>query len=70
MANWPDCLCRLGNKALAERKDAYHTTGKGLSYTEQQDALPGKMKADQALRMVHLLGLSTACGYRAILDQG
>jgi len=53
MENWMDSLCRLGNETIAERKDAYHATGKGLTYTDQQNALPDKKKADPALRMVH-----------------
>ena len=53
MENWMDSLCHLSNASIAERKDAYRSTGKGLTYTDQQNALPDKRKSDPALRMVH-----------------
>src|SRR5208283_1691554 len=53
MDNWFGTLCRLGNDSIAERKDAYRNTGKGLTYTDQQKNLPAKKKQDPALRMVH-----------------
>ena len=53
MGNWLTSLCHLSNTAVAERKEAYRTTGKGLTYTAQQNALPAKRKQDPALRMVH-----------------
>ena len=56
MENWFGSLCHLGNTSIAERKDAYRMTGKGLTYTDQQNALPAKKKQDPALRMVHSQG--------------
>jgi putative transposase len=53
MENWMGSLCHLSNASIAERKDAYRSTGKGLTYTDQQNALPSKRKANPALRMVH-----------------
>ena len=53
MENWFGALCGLYNGAVAERKDAYRNTGKGLTYSAQQNALPEKKKADPALRMVN-----------------
>src|SRR5208282_1401640 len=53
MENWFGALCCLGNDSIAERKDSYRMTGKGLTYTAQQNALPAKKKHDPALRMVH-----------------
>src|SRR5208283_4946292 len=53
MENWMGSLCHLNNEAIEERKDAYKATGKGLTYREQQNALPKKRKLDPALRMVH-----------------
>jgi putative transposase len=53
MENWMGSLCHLSNASIAERKDAYRSTGKGLTYTDQQNALPDKRKSDPALRMVH-----------------
>jgi putative transposase len=46
-------LCHLSNESIAERKDSYRITGKGLTYADQQNALPDKRKKDPALRMVH-----------------
>src|SRR5271169_6507052 len=51
--NWMGSLCHLNNEAIEERKEAYKATGKGLTYREQQNALPKKRKLDPALRMVH-----------------
>ncbi len=53
MENWFGALCGLYNGAVVERKDAYRNTGKGLTYSAQQNALPEKKKADPALRMVN-----------------
>src|SRR5271169_6178782 len=53
MENWRGSLCHLSNEAIQERKEAYKSTGKGLTYREQQNALPKKRKLDPALRMVH-----------------
>jgi len=53
MENWMGSLCHLSNASIAERKEAYHVNGKGLTYTDQQNALPSKRKSDPALRMVH-----------------
>src|SRR5208283_2773148 len=53
MENWICSLCRLNNEAIQERKEAYKSIGKGLTYTDQQNALPKKRKLDPALRMVH-----------------
>ena len=53
MENWIGSLCHLSNEAIQERKEAYKATGKGLTYTDQQNALPKKRKLDPALRMVH-----------------
>src|SRR5208337_5167541 len=53
MENWIGSLCHLSNEAIEERKEAYKATGKGLTYREQQNALPKKRKLDPALRMVH-----------------
>jgi putative transposase len=53
MENWFGSLCRLGNECIAERKDSYRNTGKGLTYTDQQKALPSKRKKDPALCRVH-----------------
>jgi|GEM_PF-1431977 len=53
MENWMGSLCHLNNEAIQERKEAYKATGKGLTYREQQNALPKKRKLDPALRMVH-----------------
>ena len=52
MENWLDLLFHLSNQSIAERKEAYRTTGKGLTYTDQPNALPDKRKKDPALRMV------------------
>jgi len=49
MENWIGALCRLGNESIGERKDSYRNTGKGLTYPDQQKALPGKRKKDPAL---------------------
>src|SRR5271169_7245068 len=53
MDNGMGSLCHLSNEAIQERKEAYKATGKGLTYREQQNALPKKRKLDPALRMVH-----------------
>ena len=53
MENWFGSLRHLSNESIAERKDAYRAAAKGLTYTEQQNALPAKRKQDPALRMVH-----------------
>ncbi len=53
MENWFGSLCHLVNGSIAERKDAYRLTGKGLTYTDQQNALPARRKSDPVLRMVH-----------------
>src|SRR5208283_3746067 len=53
MENWMGSLCHLSNEAIQERKEAYKATGKGLTYTDQQNSLPKKRKLDPALRMVH-----------------
>src|SRR5208282_1456274 len=44
MENWMGSLCHLSNEAIEERKEAYKATGKGLTYREQQNALPKKRK--------------------------
>src|SRR5271169_5258300 len=46
MENWIGSLCHLSNEAIQERKEAYKATGKGLTYREQQNALP-KTLADR-----------------------
>jgi len=46
MENWMGSLCHLSNEAIQERKEAYKSTGKGLTYREQQNALPKKRKLD------------------------
>ena len=38
MENWMGSLCHLSNEAIQERKEAYKATGKGLTYTDQQNA--------------------------------
>src|SRR5208283_2166328 len=53
MENWICSLCHLSNEAIQERKETYKVTGKGLTYTDQQNVLPKKGKLDPALRMVH-----------------
>src|SRR5271169_685650 len=53
MENWMCSLCHSSNEAIQERKETYRATGKGLTYTDQQNALPKKRKLDPALRMVH-----------------
>src|SRR5208337_3087041 len=53
MENWIGSLCHLSNESIQERKAAYKATGKGLTYTDQQNALPKKRKLDPVLRMVH-----------------
>src|SRR5271169_5631282 len=53
MENWMGSLCHLSNEAIQERKETYTVTGKGLTYTDQQNVLPKKGKLDPALRMVH-----------------
>ncbi|HMK44014.1 MAG TPA: transposase, partial [Dissulfurispiraceae bacterium] len=53
MENWLWTLGGLYNSAVAERKETYKITGKSVTYSDQQNALPKLKKADPALRMVH-----------------
>lgn len=53
MENWFFVLHGLYNGAVLERKESYKTTGKGVTYSAQQDALPDLKKADPALRLIH-----------------
>ena len=46
MENCIGSLCHLSNEAIQERKEAYKAAGKGLTYTDQQNALPKKRKLD------------------------
>jgi len=38
MENCISSLCHLSNEAIQERKEASKATGKGLTYTDQQNA--------------------------------
>lgn len=51
--NWFGTLCYLYNSAVWERKTSYRETGKGVSCTDQLNALPKQKLADPALRQVH-----------------
>ena len=53
MENWLYSLRPLYNSAIFDRKKSFRAAGKGMTYTEQQNALPKKRKADPALRMIH-----------------
>ncbi|MGO9614204.1 MAG: helix-turn-helix domain-containing protein [Dissulfurispiraceae bacterium] len=53
MESWMGSLRHLSHEAIQEGKEAYKATGKGLTYRDQQSALPKKRKLDSALRMVH-----------------
>jgi putative transposase len=47
-------MCRhLYNRSLAERKDAYEQTGKGIGYAQQQNALPALKKQKPWYKGVH-----------------
>lgn len=53
MENWLFILCSVYNHAIEERAEGYKNTGKSISYSAQQNALPVLRKADPALRKVH-----------------
>ena len=47
-------LCRkLYNYALNERQETYKETGKGLTYNQQQNALPAFVKDNPDYKQVH-----------------
>lgn len=53
LENWLFVLHGLYNEAILQRKETYRSTRKSITYTDQQNALPARKKADPALRLVH-----------------
>jgi len=59
--NWFFALCALYNGAVEERRESYEDSGKSVTSSEQQNALPNKKKTDPALSMVHSQAVLDRC---------
>lgn len=53
MENWLYILQNLYNGAIEQRRTIYKTEGRSVTYTEQQNTLPGLKNTNPALKLVH-----------------